>query len=225
MILQRIKAKTNEINRYQQRVSQFQQNRFFRNNEGWFYKQTDGSKKGEEIVTPDTQEAKKHFGQVFRAKKWNIIRMKLGKEKLRKIWMGRTNRHECRFCRRSLLKKILKKISDWKVPGQDGVQGFWLKNFIVLHKNLIWHLNTCLERETPRWMINRWMIKGRTVLIQKDKSKGNEAGNYYPIMCFSLIWKLLTGIIVDEIYGFLENKGILPEEQKVCRRKSKGAGD
>ena len=34
MILQRIKAKTNEINRYQQRVSQFQQNRFFRNNEG-----------------------------------------------------------------------------------------------------------------------------------------------------------------------------------------------
>ena len=36
-ILQRIKAKTGKVNRYQQRVSQFQQNRFFRNNEGQFY--------------------------------------------------------------------------------------------------------------------------------------------------------------------------------------------
>ena len=33
-ILQRIDAKTAKINRQQQSVSQFQQNRFFRNNEG-----------------------------------------------------------------------------------------------------------------------------------------------------------------------------------------------
>ena len=52
-ILQRIKAKTAKINRYQQRVSQFQQNKFFRNNEGRFYKQIDGSEEGEEIVIPD----------------------------------------------------------------------------------------------------------------------------------------------------------------------------
>ena len=36
-ILQRIKAKTGKVNRYQKGVSQFQQNRFFRNNEGQFY--------------------------------------------------------------------------------------------------------------------------------------------------------------------------------------------
>ena len=36
-ILQRVKAKTGKVNRYQERVSQFQQNRFFRNNEGQFY--------------------------------------------------------------------------------------------------------------------------------------------------------------------------------------------
>ena len=40
-----------------------------------------------------------------------------------------------------------------------------------------------------------------------------------------LTWKLLTGIIAHEIYGFLENEGILPEEQKACQRKSKGTGD
>ena len=69
------------------------------------------------------------------------------------------------------------------------------------------------------------MTKGRALLIQKDKSKGNEASNYGPITCLPLTWKLLTGIIADEIYGFLENEGILLDDQKGCRRKSKGTGD
>ena len=57
-ILQRITAKTAKINRYQQRVSQFQQSRIFRNNKGQFYKQIDGSGEGKEIVISEAQEAK-----------------------------------------------------------------------------------------------------------------------------------------------------------------------
>ena len=58
------------------------------------------------------------------------------------------------------------------------------------------------------------MAKGRTVLIQKDKSKGNEASNYHPITCLTLTWKLLTGIIADQIYGFLENEGYYQKSRK-----------
>ena len=65
-ILQRIKAKTAKINKYQQKVSQFQQNMFSRNNEGRFHKKTDGSEEAEEIVIPDVQEV---FGQIFGATK------------------------------------------------------------------------------------------------------------------------------------------------------------
>ena len=50
-----IKAKTVKINRYQQGVSQFQQNRFFRNNEGRFDEQIDESEEGGEMEIPDTQ--------------------------------------------------------------------------------------------------------------------------------------------------------------------------
>ena len=108
-----------------------------------------------------------------------------------------------------------------KAPGPDGVQGFWLKNFFTsLYKNLVQHLNACLEGKTPRWM-----TKGRTVLIQKEKSKRNEASNYRPITCLPLTWKLLTGIIAGEVYSFLETEVILPEEQKECRRESNGTGD
>ena len=114
----------------------------------------------------------------------------------------------------------MKKLPNEKAPGPYGVQGFWLKNFTRLHINIVWHLNACLEEETPRWM-----TKGRTILIQKDNSKGNETSKYRPITCLSLTWKLLTGIIANEIYCFLVSEEILPKEQKGCRRKSKGTGD
>ena len=58
------------------------------------------------------------------------------------------------------------------------------------------------------------MTKGRTVLIQKDKSKGNVASNYRPITCLPIVWKLMTGILAEEIYGFLSTEISLPEEQK-----------
>ena len=46
-------------------MSQFQQNRFFRNNEGWFYWQINGGKKGDEIVIPDAQEAKTFWTDIW----------------------------------------------------------------------------------------------------------------------------------------------------------------
>ena len=45
-------------------MSQFQHNRFFRNNDGPFYKQIDGSKEGEEIVIPSAQEGKTYWTDI-----------------------------------------------------------------------------------------------------------------------------------------------------------------
>ena len=63
--MQRIKAKTSKINRYQQRVSQFQQNRFCTNNEDRFYKQIDGSAEEEKNVIPCAQEAKAFWKDIW----------------------------------------------------------------------------------------------------------------------------------------------------------------
>ena len=49
--------------------------------------------------------------------------------------MNRKNKQAQLQILRENLKKILK-IPNWKAPGKDGVQGFWLKNFTSLHKNL-----------------------------------------------------------------------------------------
>ena len=49
--------------------------------------------------------------------------------------------------------------------------------------------------------------------------------NYGPISCLPLMWKLLTGIISENLYSSLEEVKILPEEQKGCKRNSRATKD
>ena len=49
--------------------------------------------------------------------------------------------------------------------------------------------------------------------------------NYRPITCLPLMWKLLTGMIAEDMYTHLEGRGILPEEQKGCKKDSRGTND
>ena len=61
--------------------------------------------------------------------------------------------------------------------------------------------------------------------MSKGSSKGNSVEKVRPITCLLLMWKLLTGIISEDMYCFMENENLLPEEQKGCRRKSRGMKD
>ena len=115
------------------------------------------------------------------------------------------------------MKKIFGKIPNWKSPGPDLVQGFWLKNFSSLHERVRLQLKECLDRFVPSWL-----TRGRTSLLQKDKSKDNVASNYRPITCLPLMWKLLTGVIADRICAHLDQEKLLPEEQKGSRKGSRG---
>ena len=105
---------------------------------------------------------------------------------------------------------------NWKSPGPDLVQGFWLRNFSSLHKRVRLQLKECLD--------SVFVSRGRTSLLQKHNSKGNVASNYRPISCLPLMWKLLTGVIADQIYAHLDQE-LLPEEQKGCRKGSRGTND
>ena len=43
------------------------------------------------------------------------------------------------------LKKILGRVPNWKSPGPDLVQGFWLKTFRSLHERVRLQLKECLD--------------------------------------------------------------------------------
>ena len=106
------------------------------------------------------------------------------------------------------LKKILGRMANWKSPVPDLVQGIWLKNFSSLHERVRLQLQECLDSG----FVPSWLTRGRTLLLQKDESKGNAASNYRPITCLPLMRNLLTGVIADQIYAHLDHETLLPEE-------------
>ena len=59
----------------------------------------------------------------------------------------------------------------------------------------------------------------------KEKDKGNTVTNFRPITCLPLMWKMLTGIIAEEMYKHMAEKNLLPNEQKGCRKESRRTKD
>ena len=98
------------------------------------------------------------------------------------------------------MEKILGRMQNWQLSGPDLVQGFWLKNFSSLHERVRLQLKECLDSG----FAPSWLTRGRTSLLQKDKSKGNVGSNYGPISCLPLMWKLLRGVIAGQIYAHLD---------------------
>ena len=107
-------------------------------------------------------------------------------------------------------------------PGPNLVQGFWIKNFSSLHERARSHLKECLDSG----FVPSWLTRGRTSLLhRKIRVKGSIASNYRPITYLPLMWKLLTGVIADQIYAHLDQEKLLPEEQKGCRKVSRGTNN
>ena len=120
-----------------------------------------------------------------------------------------------------LLKTTLKRISNWKAPGHDGIHGFWFKKFTSILGRLALEMNRCLQDAH----VLEWMTKGKTTLIQKDPSKGTAPNNYRPITCLPMMWKVLTVQIREKIYYSLRSRGLFPDEQKGCCKGSRDTAE
>ena len=92
------------------------------------------------------------------------------------------------------MKKQLKKISNWKGPGLDGVQGFWLNYLRAFHCRIAKQLNLILEDGSVPY----WVNQGSTILFVKDPLLGNAVKNVGPITCLPLRWKLFSGMLSEK---------------------------
>ena len=213
---QRITAKAAKISRFKARIEQFRQNNLFKNNQGRFYDELNGT--AETNIAPD-----KGSSIEF----WSKIWSEPAEHKKDAEWL-KTVKEEIEIDQQQdlvitveKLKSVLAKIPNWKSPGPDLVQGYWLKNFTSLHERIAYQLNDCLKQGN----VPSWMTRGRTILIMKDISKGNIPSNYRPITCLPMCWKLFTSMIAESIYTFLDDSKLIPEEQKGCRKGSRGTND
>ena len=120
-----------------------------------------------------------------------------------------------------LHKTTLKRISNWKAPGHDGIHGFWFQEFTSIPGRLTLEMNRYLQGA----QVPEWMTKGKTTLIQKHPRKGTAPNNYRPLTCLPMMWKILTAQISEKICYSLTSRGFFPDEQKGCRKGSRGTAE
>ena len=116
------------------------------------------------------------------------------------------------------ISAALKKTQNWKAPGVDGIQNYWWKRFTSVHEQLATAFNQMVlePNNAPQFL-----TQGVTYLLFKSGSRENPQ-NYRPITCLPTIYKLLTSILADNIYKFLDSNSVLAKEQKGCVKRSMG---
>ena len=57
-----------------------------------------------------------------------------------------------------------------------------------------------MNRYLQEAQVPDWMTQGKTTLIQKDQSKGTAPNNYRHITYLTMMWKILTAQLREEIY-------------------------
>lgn len=217
MLKQRISSKAVKVRRYSERNEQYHQNRLFTTNQKQFFRNLEGGV--EENTAPDADEARDFWNGIW----GESVSHNTEAEWIRSVREELANvpQQEPISIKCEDVKGQIRKLPNWKAPGIDGIQGYWLKKFKGLHEKIGLHLDVCLQSG----VVPSWMVEGKTTLVMKDKTKGNVAGNYRPIACLNLLWKVFTGVFSDQTYNFLIQNDLLPVEQKGCRKGSRGTKD
>jgi hypothetical protein len=208
------KLKTIKANR-----RRFQNNRLYKNNQKAFFANLRDSSNKLIEDPPAQEEAQKYWGSLFGNKakhnanaKWIAEEKEAMKNKSKDTWEDLDTK---------TLTKTTKKLANWKAPGIDRVQNFWIKHLTALHPILTELCNTAITTPTSA---PPWLTEGRTILIHK-KGDTTVAKNYRPITCLPTYFKLITLLLTDLIYDHLIYNDILPAEQKGVRRKARGCKD
>ena len=218
---QRLMAKAHKIKRYNKRVNNFKQNKLFKTNQRQFYRNlnTDPTSSAAPAPQPTDEEKKTHTD--FWKSIWEdpvVHNSDATWLEEAKAGLSPTTAQEPLKIEAPEVSGRVKKMANWSSAGTDGLHVYWLKHLTTLHTRVASQLMHCVTTAT----IPLWMTEGRTHLLIKDPSKGTTPGNYRPITCLPAMWKLLTGLIADEVYSHLDQQSLLPSEQKGCKKFSRG---
>ncbi|XP_055842673.1 uncharacterized protein LOC129909623 [Episyrphus balteatus] len=116
------------------------------------------------------------------------------------------------------LREVLSNSINWKAPGPDELQNFWLKRLTSAHPHVVRCFNKILDKEQR---IPEFFTKGRTFLIPKNRDTENPSA-FRPITCLVTLYKAFTAIISNRIWQHCDSNGIIPCEQKGCAKRSRG---
>ena len=180
MLKQKIKAGGVKVKRYDDRCQQFKQNQLFRTNQKLYYETLDGKKPGETVL-PDPTETTSFWSNIW-SEEVGYNENASWLEDI-EVAFSTTEVQEDINITMEDIRTGVGQMANWKAAGPDLVQGFWFKKLSGLHCRLKECLQDCIFQVN----VPVWMVRGRTVLIQKDPAKGAHASNYRPITCLPMM--------------------------------------
>ncbi|CAK1581826.1 unnamed protein product [Parnassius mnemosyne] len=107
---------------------------------------------------------------------------------------------------------------NWKSPGLDGLDHYWLKRFVVCHVVLARQFQEALDEKLLPSLFNT----GITHLVPKDRDS-TDPSKYRPITCLPTIYKTLTSILSARITRHLNSNQVISNAQNGCRGRGRGA--
>ena len=218
ILKQHIQAKAQRIRRYTKRSNFFKHNKLFREDAKKFYRQLDSK----HIVIdkpPNINEVEGFWASIWEQNK---------KHNEKSTWIKQQeeqykNVPNQNWCDISITETVtaIKKTSNWKAPGIDKISNFWIKYLTSIHEDLRIAYNDIMRNPNN---CPEWLTQGTTFLLPKSTVTQNP-NSYRPITCLPTTYKILTSIIAERMYAFLDENNLLPVEQKGCRKGSYGCKD
>ena len=139
---QRILAKATKIARYEQRIHQYRINRLFKVDQKRLYNEFNGQIGNNRGDIPNTEEIRTCLSGIWSVEKEHnkkADRFSDLKNEIVKLEQQNVVTSE------EKVKKLCSKMPNWKAPGHDGVQGFWIKRLDKMHGRIATQLNEILE--------------------------------------------------------------------------------
>lgn len=212
---QKLAAYSARLKRYNESSQRKIQNKQFNRNEKLFYKSLE---KQEEIriIPPNTNEIKNFWENIWsNPKQHKETATWITEEYDKNVNTPQQTDHIVTI---EELRRTIQKTHNWKAPGIDHIHNFWYKQFTSIHQHLTMQINKIILE--PQNM-PQFLTQGKTYIIPKNEHTQNPA-NYRPITCLPTLYKIITALITQKIDKHLIQNNILTEEQKGCRRNSKG---
>ena len=220
ILKQRIKALAGRIKRYEEINSRKQQNKMFTEDEHRLYRSLSNKQENINIKLP-SKDSTEEFWK-------NILSQPVSYNHNAK-WISDIVQHNNTTINTNLfeeitteqIKQAVGKMLNWKAPGQDKIQNYYLKYFSKMHDHLAILFTNILKGEEP---LEDWLTTGKVILIPKNLDT-EEPKNWRPIACLPSMYKLLTSILADQLYNHCAANNIMAPEQRGCRRGARGCKD
>ena len=143
---QRIVAKSAKQKKYEQRITQFRQNRTFNVDHEKIYMELKGSAI-RSTDAPNDEEGIHFWGVIWSVEKEHSKTANWLKE-LKEEMRNRHHVQEGFVITFDKITRQCRKMPNWKAPGIDKVQGFWIKSMTNLHERIAEQLNRILIGES-----------------------------------------------------------------------------